>query len=209
MQTLKQIKKTDANSLKLSVSFGNKKLPKGTMIFNIPAVSTCPLRTTFCEISCYALKAEVQYKNVVPQARARNLKISKTDDFINRMSETIQKNTRKIKQIRIHESGDFYSQEYLDKWFTIARAFPDIQFYAYTKSFHLDFTGKALNFVLIASFDKTTDDLRKNFYESKAEYFDNTFTIIDAKAKASCIADCTKCSLCWNSKGNDITVNAH
>lgn len=204
MKTLEKI-----NDLKLGVSFGNKKLPKGTMIFNIPAVVTCPLRTVFCEKSCYALKAEVQYKHVVPQARERNLTISRNDDFIERMRDTIEKNAHKVKQVRIHESGDFYNQAYLDKWFTIARMFPDINFHAYTKSFHLDFSGKSLNFVLIASFDKTTDKLRRDFYESKKEYFDNTFSIVEKGVPASCIADCTKCNICWTGKGKDITVNVH
>lgn len=195
--------------LKLSISLGNSKLPETTFIFNLPAVKTCPLKTVLCAKECYALKAEVQYKHVVPQARNRNLEISRSDYFVNRISNSIDQNIKKIKQVRIHESGDFYSQEYLEKWFKITTLFPELTFYAYTKSFHLDYSAKPKNFVLIASFDKTTDQLRRNFYESKREQFDNTFTIVDKGVKASCIADCSKCDMCWTAKGKEITVEQH
>lgn len=35
--------------------------------------------------------------------------------------------------VRIHDSGDFFSSEYLLEWLAIARDFPTILFYAYTK----------------------------------------------------------------------------
>lgn len=35
--------------------------------------------------------------------------------------------------VRIHDAGDFYSDEYLAAWIDIARAHPDVLFYAYTK----------------------------------------------------------------------------
>ena len=39
--------------------------------------------------------------------------------------------------IRIHDSGDFFSPEYLQAWLTIARQTPHIFFYAYTKEVDL------------------------------------------------------------------------
>lgn len=35
--------------------------------------------------------------------------------------------------VRIHDSGDFFNREYLNQWISVAIAFPDILFYAYTK----------------------------------------------------------------------------
>mgnify|MGYP000373156611 CR=1 FL=1 len=35
--------------------------------------------------------------------------------------------------VRIHDSGDFFSDEYLDEWLKIADRYPEILFYAYTK----------------------------------------------------------------------------
>ena len=36
--------------------------------------------------------------------------------------------------VRIHDSGDFYSVDYLNKWVQIAKDNKDVIFYAYTKS---------------------------------------------------------------------------
>lgn len=35
--------------------------------------------------------------------------------------------------IRIHDSGDFFSDDYLHAWLRVCRARPDLHFYAYTK----------------------------------------------------------------------------
>lgn len=193
----------------LKVTFGNKKLPKSTMIFNIPARGTCPGRTALCSDKCYALKAERMYKQVLP-ARQHNFEQSRLATFRPEMGKVIAKALQKIDAVRIHESGDFYNQTYLEAWYNIARDWPGITFYAYTKSFHLNFIGKPSNFVLIASFDQSTRDVSRLTYESKRKFFDNTFTIIDRQdPSASCVQDCTVCSTCWMGKGHNITVNQH
>ncbi len=38
------------------------------------------------------------------------------------------------KAVRIHMSGDFYSQDYFDMWLEICKENPDVEFWAYTKS---------------------------------------------------------------------------
>lgn len=38
------------------------------------------------------------------------------------------------KEVRIHESGDFFNGEYLDAWIKVAEQMPKVNFYAYTKS---------------------------------------------------------------------------
>jgi hypothetical protein len=72
--------------------------------------------------------------------------------------------------VRVHVSGDFYSQEYFDAWMKAADNFPDIQFYAYTKSIpywqhSLDIIPS--NFMLNASYggkhDEMIKDLRLKF----------------------------------------------
>jgi len=57
--------------------------------------------------------------------------------------------------IRLHGSGDFFSQEYIDFWEGIVYQFPNIKFYSYTKvSELLDFSKieSLSNFNLISSF---------------------------------------------------------
>lgn len=143
------MKKTDLQgpAAKVTLSFGNKKLisTKETkfVIWSIPAVKTCPFATDMCKASCYARKAERVYPECLP-AREKNLAFSETEKFVPFMVEALHylanlKAYRNAKHItvRIHESGDFYSFEYLMKWLSIAeqcRDIPNIDFAAYTKS---------------------------------------------------------------------------
>lgn len=125
---------------------GNLKLKNNDetrfMIWNLPAVVTCPFRTAMCEKYCYARKAERMYPSC-SDARQRNFETSKRGDFVERMIYTIEteltskKFAGKKVVFRIHESGDFYSWGYMMKWVEIARHFKNndnIVFLAYTKS---------------------------------------------------------------------------
>ena len=125
---------------------GNLKLKNNDetrfMIWNIPAVITCPYRTAMCEKFCYARKAERMYPSCL-DARQRNFEDTKRADFVERMIFTIEAEmqTKKFagKKIvfLIHESGDFYNWGYMMKWVEIARHFmgnEKIVFLAYTKS---------------------------------------------------------------------------
>jgi hypothetical protein len=128
---------------------------------------------------------------------------------VDEIREAIGKDLKRIRRVRVHESGDFYNQEYLDKWFVVAQGYPDLTFYAYTKSFQLDFSKKPDNFVLIGSFDETSSERARGLYQDKKNHFSNTFTIVSKNAGGSCIGDCTKCNKCWTENGHDITVELH
>ena len=58
-----------------------------------------------------------------------------------------------------HDSGDFYNQEYFNKWCDIAEALPHIIFYAYTKTLNLDWENKPTNLVITQSFGGKHDAL--------------------------------------------------
>lgn len=114
----------------LYLSKGNKKLDNSIAIFNISAVKTCP-NCSKCAPTCYAKKAETLYP-YVEACRANNWELTKQADFVDNMIELIRESNAST--VRIHESGDFYSQEYADKWSEIAEWLPNIKFYCYTKS---------------------------------------------------------------------------
>lgn len=72
----------------------------------------------------------------------------------------------KAKAIRIHSSGDFFSQKYFDMWLELCRKNPDIEFWAYTKS--LTYWVKRIdqipkNLVLTASYGGRSDHLIKEY----------------------------------------------
>lgn len=119
----------------------NDKLKKtsklsGFKVFNfgIPAYKsctgliTCPSART-CVKKCYARKKAYTWSNVKP-AYERRLKISLMDTFIDQMQERID--SKKVDFLRVHDSGDYYSDEYLQKWFKIAKNNPQRKFYSYT-----------------------------------------------------------------------------
>jgi len=64
--------------------------------------------------------------------RLRNDELSKGRYFETDMIKEITK--AKVSDFRIHESGDFYSQEYIDKWVVIASVKALVNFYFYTKN---------------------------------------------------------------------------
>lgn len=128
---------------------GNAKL-HNTLVFSLPANKEvcgreCP--------GCYAIKFQKLYPNVLPY-RQRSLVASKQPDFVQRITSDIASFRKPFSYLRIHESGEFYSQSYIDSWHTIASSHPSITFYTYTKRLaDFDFSKlQALpNFVLINS----------------------------------------------------------
>lgn len=121
----------------------NSKLKKtskltGLRVFNfgIPAYKsatgklTCPFAAE-CVKFCYAQKGAYSWSNVKP-AFEKRYELTKTDDFVNEMNKEIAK--KKPDYVRVHDSGDYYSKAYLDKWIEIAIHNPHVRFYSYTNS---------------------------------------------------------------------------
>jgi hypothetical protein len=119
----------------------NSKLrPDGIWSFGITPGASCPMAGA-CSTFCYAQKGcyRIFAKTVVPKLN-RDFKSTKKKNFADTMIAEIKKK-RHLRYVRIHSEGDFYDQEYLDKWVKIAKACPDVVFYCYTKSLHLDWTS--------------------------------------------------------------------
>lgn len=92
-----------------------------------------------CKAGCYAQQGAYAWSNVAQAFKARH-EATLRDDFVEMMSAEIGVKHRTAQRtgdrlmIRIHDSGDFYSPEYLMKWVNVVSKFPDVHFYAYTKS---------------------------------------------------------------------------
>ncbi len=110
----------------------------GVRVFNfgIPAYKsasgklTCPFAKD-CVKFCYARKGAYTWGNVKP-AFEKRYELSKTDEFVDAMIAEILK--KKPDYVRVHDSGDYYSEAYLKKWLMIAELLPDVRFYSYTNS---------------------------------------------------------------------------
>lgn len=188
---------------------GNRKLPREIAIFNLPHLITCPGATAECRKYCYARKAETMYPQSLPY-RYRNWEASKRLDFVGLAVVELLK-MRKVKAVRIHESGDFYNQEYLNKWVEIAKNCPHLIFTAYTKSLHLDFSAfKALpNTVLFASVDPTTPAfmLERNHIRSKARVIKKNEKV--PTGYFPCPGSCKNCSHCYTIGAKSVAFHKH
>lgn len=145
--------------------------------FGIPAQSTC-LWADACKAFCYASKGAYAWSNVKP-AFERRLDCTKTNDFIPMMIGEIL--AKKATHIRIHDSGDFYSREYLHKWFKIMDSLPHVQFYAYSKSLPL-FVKERLpsNFTLIKSLGGKKDSMIDQSKDRHARIFKSEAELLKA-----------------------------
>lgn len=135
--------------------------------WGIPASdTTCP-NADECKFGCYAKSGRYLFANVKAKLDAR-YKLAESEDFVTtingEISEIKTKNPSKQVYVRIHDSGDFYSPEYVAKWFAIMRDNPEIKFYAYTKMvtmfLGLESAGRIPdNFHIVYSYGGTEDNL--------------------------------------------------
>ena len=128
MNLLTQNSKIKETSEKLGLKIFN---------FSIPAYKSVNGETICkyakdCVKYCYAQKGNYTRFPKIGQLMEQRYELSKQSIFIGLMNIEIKK--KKADAIRIHDSGDFYSKEYLQKWISIAKDNPAVNFYAYTKS---------------------------------------------------------------------------
>lgn len=135
--------------------------------FNLPTGFTCPFALE-CLVKvdrhtgkfdnksnaykCYAASAE----------RFPGVRKHRWDNFEFVRNGGVVEVPNKAKAVRIHSSGDFFSQEYFDMWLDVCRNTPDVEFWAYTKS--LKYWVNRIdeipsNLVLTASYGGRSDDL--------------------------------------------------
>lgn len=164
---------------------GNSKLHNMYM-WNMPATELqcgriCP--------NCYARREEARWP-AVRKAREARYQASLQPDFSSRIIAELSALRKPPKYFRVHASSEFYSQAYIDSWYTIASAFPSITFYAYTKRLaHFDFSRLASlpNFVLINSLQFS----KLNY--SKLEDAPKDVFICPSYKGATCGESCTYC----------------
>lgn len=134
----------------LSFGHGNAKLDAAIFTFSLPAGYTCP-GALLClsradrdtgtvtdgpatAFRCFAASQEARHRSV-RDSRWRNLALLRRCKTAARMAALILDSlTPYAGTVRVHVSGDFYSQHYFDAWLIVARQRPRTLFYAYTKA---------------------------------------------------------------------------
>ena len=118
------------------------------------------------EFRCFSASQEVQYTNVYNSRKhnfdlLRNLRYNDMYELIN---SSLPKNAGIV---RIHVAGDFFNEEYMHAWYTVALNNPRTLFYAYTKSLRFWLSVNEFpilhNFVLTASYGGRDDHMIDQF----------------------------------------------
>lgn len=103
------------------------RLPDGRTYNTCPAAGACaPL--------CYARSGTYRFSNVLA-AHERNLQmvLDDLDGWGRAMAEELAHRRYQGRHVRVHDSGDFFSDAYLAMWLEVMRLRPGVEFYAYTK----------------------------------------------------------------------------
>ena len=184
---------------------GNRKLAKNIAIFSLKEIFTC-LDCKDCSKDCYAVKASKAYPTcnnfrwLITYMAINHLDVLKA--WIIEDLARIAKNNKSVKYVRIHESGDFFSQNYLDMWKDVVKLFPMFRFYFYTKS------DKFLNFTEFVALDNVNmvkshlpnGDINFDDYEIIKEKCDRyNVPLCPYGVNGNYNVSCGKCEICMNS----------
>jgi hypothetical protein len=184
------------NTMKLlKFSTGNGKL-KNRLIFNIPAGYACPhagvcktmadrvtgkimdlpqfTGTEADEYRCFAAMAET--RPTVREARWHNWDLLREVMYMGGDQAMLIRDLIDLSLmvqpekdlVRVHEAGDFWTEQYMRAWFMVAASRPHQKFYAFTKSLGMWLNLKDIippNFYLTASQGGTLDYLIPKYPE--------------------------------------------
>ena len=118
-------------------------------------VDTCPGAGS-CQLTCYAMKGGyVQWKaSSLSLTRVLNFLLNDPAGFTKMLSAEVAKAERtfSVKKVdvvvRWHDAGDFFSPDYMDLAYAVARENPTVNFYAYTKISSVASSQKPPNFLI-------------------------------------------------------------
>jgi hypothetical protein len=166
---------TSGGNVRIRNTFG---LPSGVQF-------SCPGATVICNGVCYAGKLEGQYPNVLASLMhnwdtLRGATYADMVSMIDTMiSEFVAESTKWDAPLlfRVHYDGDMYSMAYAMAWREVMEAYPNVQFWLYTRSFqfvHLYETVDNLTVYLSVDTANANDALKC--------YRDNPWTMLAALA---------------------------
>lgn len=209
-------------SQELYLESGNRKVGfhnesyKIVFVWNIPPVVTCPGASQWCKRHCYNgsddnTKYPINKWNNNLLLFYNNKELLKKS-IINKLIIDNQKIA-----FRIHSSGDFFSVEYIEFWRDIISQAPNVDFWAYTRSWKIPALLSALNSLkelkniqLFASVDdhtKPPPNWRKSFvYDPKSNQRPSNLICPEQSGK---IENCISCKYCLKNISGDVYFILH
>jgi len=170
--------------IKYLLTNGNRELrADGIFTWTLPALAAklstgknmlvCP-SAGVCAQLCYARSGTYNFSNV-KKAHVRNLESIVNDPEGWKAELTNELKAKRYqggKSVRIHDSGDFFTEQYFLLWLDIAKENPHVFFYAYTKEVAMVKKHELPdNFVIIFSMGGTQDHLVDKEKDRHADVF--------------------------------------
>lgn len=199
----------------LSFTAAGKILGKTPAAFSLPPIVTCPGATRYCRSLCYAQHGRCAMPMTTRTWR-RNLDIvKKNPEMLFSLPET--------EIFRIHVSGDFFSQHYLNVWSQVIASRPWQKFWCYTRSFSLDLRPliDLPNLSLFLSVDPENKvralNLKSRFPSLRLAFSPWQHSWFKPKAlpcpavtgQINPIAACNTCRFCINKNKGDVLFPKH
>ena len=124
-------------------------------------VNTCPGAGS-CKVDCFAMKGgKIQFEAAwLSDGRILTYLLNDPNGFFETLSGEISREQQEGQagdkkfpngwrvSIRWHDAGDFFSPEYMALGFKLAKSFPNVKFYAYTKMAGAVLATKPENFII-------------------------------------------------------------
>ena len=138
-------------------------------------ITTCP-GAGACQLFCYARKGGyVMFPaSSMSAAQALNFLVNDPEGYTARVNQEIKTVKAKADKagiqlvVRWHDAGDFFSKEYLDLAYGVAKSNPDVQFYAYTKMGDVATGATPANFTMnFSSGSKRGEEKKVEFYKQQ------------------------------------------
>lgn len=190
----------------VTFSLGNSKLGPAVANLSLAPLLTCA-KGLPCRKDCYAVKTCKLYATAAT-AWMRNTLMAAEDrtQFFCAVEQFLEAKTPK--RFRLHVSGDFMDQDYLDQWIQTIARHPAVEFLAFTKRLDLVFPSTLPgNLVLVASMwpgftpPKNTDAMPHAWLRTKEtpdpRIPEDAFT---------CPGSCATCNYCWRMKPKDNVI---
>lgn len=207
---------------------GNKKTGiSGTafssiFVWNLPPFETCPGASEWCASNCYNLDNRT---DVYPLEDWRiNLWLFLNEE--KRLQEKIEEQLQEVEgscAVRIHSSGDFFSERYINFWERIISNFRHITFWSYTRSWAVDGLSNNIrrlslldNLNLFASYDLsmkiTCSDYPKSLVFDTVDdilHYQSSFGGVICPEQFKRVRCCADCGLCMKKLNKDILFLLH
>ena len=189
---------------------GNAKIGKNVYTFSttpgLPETGgTCPGASEWCIAHCYAARL-TRY----PSAAARWAENAIAVD-----GGGMPEIPAKAKSYRVHVAGDFDSVEYIDAWAALAASRPDVQFWAYTRSWRVAALVPALdalralpNMQVFASVDPSIEERPEGWRVAFIDD-DSRYSGFQCPEQTGDKASCEACGYCFRGQRGNVRFKTH